>query len=130
MGPSEWYHGGDTVGAVADFFGVIGDRNWRDTIERTIPGGVAQAEKNAATTFEIEVPAVAGWSFGPEGAGAVTCPVLSILGTATGPLFVESRRRLHDWFPHCVDADIPGASHLLQMEAPAAVASALAQFLG
>jgi pimeloyl-ACP methyl ester carboxylesterase len=126
----ERYHGGDTVGAVADFFGLIGDRKWRETIERTIPGGVAQAEKNAATSFEIEVPAVAGWSYGPERAGAVTCPVLSVFGTATAPLFVESHQLLHDWFPHCVDADIPGASHLLQMEAPAAVASELAQFLG
>jgi pimeloyl-ACP methyl ester carboxylesterase len=126
----ERYQGGDTVGAVAGFYGLIGNRNWRDTIERTIPGSVAQAEMNAATTFEIEGPAVAGWSFGPERAGAVTCPVLSVLGTATAPLFVESRELLHEWIPHCVDADIPGATHLLQMEAPAAVASALAQFLG
>jgi pimeloyl-ACP methyl ester carboxylesterase len=126
----EQYHGGDTVGAVADFYGLISDQHWRETIERTIPGGVAQAEKNAATSFEIEGPAVAGWSFGPERAGPVTCPVLSVLGTATAPLFVESRQLLHEWFAHCVDADIPSATHLLQMEAPAAVAAALAQFLG
>ena len=124
------HEGGDTVGAVADFFGLIADPHWRDTIERTIPGGAAQAEKNAATSFEIELPAVADWTFGPQRAGAVTCPVLSILGTATAPLFVESRQLLHEWFAHCVDADIPGATHLLQMEAPAAVAAALAPFLG
>ena len=68
--------------------------------------------------------------FREERARAVACPVLSVLGTATAPLFVESRQLLHDWFPRCVDADIPGASHLLQMEAPAAAASALAQFIG
>jgi pimeloyl-ACP methyl ester carboxylesterase len=126
----ERFHAGDTAGAVADFYGLVGDPHWHDTIERTIPGGVAQAEKNAATSFEIEGPAVAGWSFGPEQAGAVTCPVLSVLGTATAPLFVESRHLLHEWIAHCVDADIPGATHLLQMEAPAAVAAAVAQFLG
>jgi pimeloyl-ACP methyl ester carboxylesterase len=126
----ERYHGGDTADAVADFFGLIGDPHWRDTIEATIPGGIAQAEKNAATSLEIELAAVAGWTFGPERAGAVTCPVLSMLGTATAPLFVESRRLAHEWFAHCVDADIPGATHLLQMEAPAAVAAALAQFIG
>ena len=126
----ERHHGGDTVGAVADFFGLIGGPHWRDTIERTVPGGVAQAEKNAATTFEIELPAVAGWSFGPERASAVACPVLSVLGTATAPLFVESRRLLHERFAHCLDADIPGATHLLQMEAPAAVAAEVAQFIG
>jgi pimeloyl-ACP methyl ester carboxylesterase len=126
----ERHGGGDTAGAVADFFELISDPHWRDTIERTIPGGVAQAEKNAATSFEIELAAVGGWSFGPERAVAVACPVLSILGTATAPLFVESRQLLHEWFAHCVDADIPGTTHLLQMEAPAAVAAALAQFLG
>ena len=55
------------------------------TRSATIPGGVAQAEKNAATSLEIELAAVAGWTFGPARAGAVTCPVLSILGTATAP---------------------------------------------
>ena len=55
--------------------------------------------------------------------------MLSVLGTATAPLFVESRQLLHEWFAHCVDVDIPGATHHLQMQAPAAVAAALAQFL-
>jgi hypothetical protein len=32
----ERYHAGDTVGAVADVYGLIGDPPWRDTIERTI----------------------------------------------------------------------------------------------
>ena len=82
---TEGYHAGDTVGAVADFYGLIGDPHWRDTIERTIPGGVAQAEKNAATSFEIEGPAVAGRSFGPEQAGAVTCAVLSMCQETARP---------------------------------------------
>lgn len=125
----ERHQSGDTAGAVADFFGLIGDPDWRATIERTIPGGVAQAEKNATTSFEIELPAVVAWSYGPERAAAVSCPVLSVLGTATGPLFIESRQLLHQWFPQCVDADIPGATHLLQEESPAAVAAAVGRFL-
>jgi pimeloyl-ACP methyl ester carboxylesterase len=125
----ERYQSGDTAGAVADFFGLVGHRDWRATIERTIPGGVAQAEKNATTSFELELPAIVAWSYGPERAAAVSCPVLSVLGTATGPLFIESRQLLHQWFPQCVDADIPGATHLLQEESPAAVAAALGRFL-
>jgi pimeloyl-ACP methyl ester carboxylesterase len=125
----ERYHSGDTAGAVADFYGLIGDPHWRATIERTIPGGVTQAEKNATTSLEIELPAVANWSYGPERAAAVTCPVLSVLGTATAPLFIDSRQLLHQWLPQCVDADIPGATHLLQMESPAAVAAAVGRFL-
>jgi|Tabmets5t2r1_1033131.scaffolds.fasta_scaffold00326_7 hypothetical protein len=71
--------------AVADFYGLIGDPHRRDTIERTVPGGVVQADKNAATSFEIEGPAVAGWSFGPEQAGAATCPVLSMCQETARP---------------------------------------------
>ena len=125
----ERYQSGDTAGAVADFYGLIGDPNWRATIERTIPGGVAQAEKNATTSFEIELPAVVAWSYGTERAAAVSCPVLSVLGTATAPLFIDSRQLLHQWLPQCVDADIPGATHLLQMQSPAAVAAAIGRFL-
>jgi pimeloyl-ACP methyl ester carboxylesterase len=125
----ERHSSGDTAGAVADFYGLIGDPDWRATIERSVPGGVAQAEKNAATSLEIELPAVAAWSFGPGRGAAVSCPVLSVLGTATGPLFVDSRQLVHQWLPQCVDADIPGATHLLQMEAPAAVAAAVGRFL-
>lgn len=44
---AERYKSGDIAGAVAEFYGLIGDPNWRATIERTIPGGVAQAERNA-----------------------------------------------------------------------------------
>jgi pimeloyl-ACP methyl ester carboxylesterase len=125
----ERHQSGDTAGAVADFFGLIGDPDWRAAIERTIPDGVAQAEKNASTSFEIEFPALVAWSYGPERAAAVSCPVLSVLGTATGPLFIESRQLLHQWFPQCVDADIPGATHLLQEASPAAVAAAVGRFL-
>ena len=85
--------------------------------------------EGAATFFEIELPAGAQWSFGPERAAAISCPVLSVLGTDSGPLFAEGRDLLHEWFPKCEDTDIAGATHLLQMEAPAAVASASATFL-
>ena len=125
----ERYEAGDPAGAVDDFLALIGRPNWRETIERSVPAGVDQAEKDAATFFEIELPAGAQWSFGPERAAAISCPVLSVLGTDSGPLFAEGRHLLHEWFPKCEDTDIAGATHLLQMEAPAAVASALATFL-
>jgi hypothetical protein len=54
---------------------------------------------------------------------------VSVLGSRSSPLFVQSRQLLHAWFPACQDADIAGATHLLQMQAPAAVAAAIAAFL-
>jgi pimeloyl-ACP methyl ester carboxylesterase len=125
---TERYQAGDAEGAVHGFLALVGDRNWRATIERTVPGGTAQAVKDAATFFERELPGPS-WTFGPEQAAAITCPVLSVLGSNSSPLFVESRQLLHAWFPACRDADIAGATHLLQMQAPKSVAAAIAAFL-
>lgn len=126
---TEQYDGGDAAGAVDAFLALVGEDTWRQTIDGTVPGGVEQAEKDAATFFESEMPAFAGWQFGPDDARAYPGPVLSVLGTASSPLFVEGRARLHELFPQCVDADIPNATHLLQMQEPTAVADAIAQFL-
>jgi pimeloyl-ACP methyl ester carboxylesterase len=120
------YEHGDAEGAVHGFLALVGDPDWRDAIERTVPGGIAQAVKDAATFFLSELPAVSDWTFGPEQATGITCPVLSVLGSKTSPLFVEGHEQLHEWFPQCHDADIPDASHLLQMEAPGPVAAAIA----
>jgi pimeloyl-ACP methyl ester carboxylesterase len=124
----ERYEAGDAEGAVHGFLALVGDRNWRATIDQTVPGGIAQAVKDAATFFEIELPGPM-WTFGPEQAAAISCPVLSVLGSRSSPLFVEGRQLLHTWFPACQDADIPGTTHLLQMQAPGPVAAAIAAFL-
>jgi pimeloyl-ACP methyl ester carboxylesterase len=123
------YQAGDAEGAVHGFLALVGDRHWREAIDKTVPGGIAQAVKDAATFFETEVPGVPSWAFGPEQAAVITCPVLSVLGSNSGPLSVEGRQLLHAWFPDCQDADIVGATHLLQMQAPGPVAAAIAAFL-
>jgi pimeloyl-ACP methyl ester carboxylesterase len=122
------YEAGDAEGAVHGFLALVGDRDWREAIEQTVPGGIAQAVKDAATFFELELPGPT-WTFGPAQAAAITCPVLSVLGGRSSPLFVEGRRLLHAWFPACQDADIAGATHLLQMQTPRSVAAAIAAFL-
>jgi pimeloyl-ACP methyl ester carboxylesterase len=124
----ERYEAGDAEGAVHGFLALVGDRNWHATIERTVPGGIEQAVKDAATFFEIEL-AGPTWTFGPEQARAIVCPVLSVLGSRSSPLFVEGRELLHACFPACRDANILGATHLLQMQAPGPVAAAIAAFL-
>jgi pimeloyl-ACP methyl ester carboxylesterase len=123
------YEAGDATAAVHGFLALIGRGDWRATIERAVPGGVQQAERDAATFFENELPVAAAWTFGPDRAIAITCPVLSVLGGDSGPLFAEGRRLLHEWFPGCADADLPGVTHLLQMEATEAVADAVGAFL-
>ena len=125
----ERYASGDHDGAVRAFFGFIADRDWEAAIEATVPGGVAQAISDAAIFFESEVPALMAMSFDADKAAGISCPVLSVLGTHTSPANKMARDMLHDWFPQCEDADITGATHLLQMEQPDAVATAVAGFL-
>jgi pimeloyl-ACP methyl ester carboxylesterase len=125
---TERYQGGDAEGAVHGFLALVGGPSWREAIDQTVPGGIEQAVKDAATFFESEL-AGPTWTFGPEQAAAITCPLLSVLGSNTGPLFIEGRQLLHAWFPACQDADIVGATHLLQMQAPGPVAAAIAAFL-
>jgi hypothetical protein len=82
----ERYAGGDAAGAVDDFLAAVGAQQWRENIERRIPGAVEQAEREAANFFEVELPVVGGFTFGPEQAAAISAPVLSIVGSLSGPM--------------------------------------------
>ena len=125
----ERYERGDAAGAVEGFLELVGSERWRDTIEDAAPGAIDQAIRDASTFFERELPSAAAWNFGRDRASVIDCPVLSVLGTASGPLFEEGRRFLHEWFDDCIDTDLSGVTHLLQMEAANAVADALGDFL-
>jgi pimeloyl-ACP methyl ester carboxylesterase len=97
---------------------------------RTSPTRSSRSWPNQRSSVSsASVTAGPKWTFGPERAAAITCPVLSVLGSHSSPLFVEGRPLLHAWFPACQNADIPGATHLLQMQAPGPVAAAIAAFL-
>jgi pimeloyl-ACP methyl ester carboxylesterase len=125
----ERYEAGDVAGAIEGFLELVGLVRWRETIEGAIPGAIEQAITDASTFFERELPAAGAWNFGRERASAIDCPVLSVLGTASGPFFEEGRQFLHDWFDDCTDADLPGVTHLLQMDSTDDVADAVGEFL-
>jgi len=95
-----------------------------------MPGVVTQAVKDADTLFGVELPAITDWAFGPEQAAAIRCPVLSVLGTNTLPLFVEVADFLRSSLPHVEDCTIDGVGHLLHIQHPEPVAQGMAQFLG
>lgn len=123
------YEGGDARGAVEGFLALVGLEHWRETIDGAAPGAIEQAINDASTFFELELPAAAAWTFGRDRASLIDCPVLSVLGTASGPLFEEGRELLHEWFDDCADAELTGITHMLQMEATNEVADAIGDFL-
>lgn len=98
-------------------------------LEDRIPGAVAQAVKDAHTLFGVELPATATWAFGPERAAAIGCPVLSVRGTDTLPLFMEVAAFLRSSLPDAEECVIDGVGHLLHIQSAEPVARAMSDFL-
>ena len=125
------YGSGDREGAMAGFLSVVCGLDWetcRAVIERRVPGGVAQAVRDADTVFGSYLPALNAWPFGSEQADDLSQPVLSVLGMETEQLFVDGHEQLHAWFPQVEDCPIAGVAHLLHLQRPAPVAQGLAGF--
>jgi pimeloyl-ACP methyl ester carboxylesterase len=133
-GPAfEAYGNGDHETAWAHFLSAATGLDWatcRAVLEERIPGAVAQAVKDADTCFGVELPAMAAWSFGPDQAGAIRCPVLSVLGAATLPLFLEVAALLRASVQDIEERTIEGVGHLLHVQRPEPVARAVREFLG
>ncbi len=120
-------HGPDV--ALEEFLSMLVGPRWRVTSERDLPGSVAQMAHDARTFFETDLPAVLAWTFSPEDVLRVSCPVLHVGGTASGPWFAEVRRLVLDWFPHAEDVVIDGADHSLAITHADQVAGAVVPFL-
>ena len=133
-GPAfEAYGNGDHESALAIFMSVVSGLDWatcRAVLEERLAGSGAQAIKDSDTFFGVELPALTQWAFGPEHAAAIHCPVLSVLGTQTQPLWVEVADFLRSHLPHVEDCTIDGVGHLLHIQRPEPVARAMAEFLG
>jgi pimeloyl-ACP methyl ester carboxylesterase len=134
VGPAfEAYGTGDHEGAWAKFLSTATGLDWpacHAVLERRIPGVVAQAVKDADTLFGVELPAVAAWAFGPDRAAKIGCPVLSVVGSDTLPLFVEVAAFLRSSVPRIEERVVDGVGHLLHIQRPEPVARAMAEFLG
>lgn len=132
-GPAfEAYARGDHEGALALFMSLVSGLDWptcRALLEERVPAALAQAIKDADTFFGVELPSLAEWSFGAEQAAAIGCPVLSVLGKDTLPLWVEVADFLRTSLPHVEERTIPRVGHLLHVQHPKPVARAMATFL-
>jgi pimeloyl-ACP methyl ester carboxylesterase len=125
----ELYRAGDTTGALDTMFNTVMSSDWRSIVERSVPGGLRQLERDVATTFESDGAAVTKWSFGEEQARRIRQPMLFVRGAQGMPIYVERRRLLKSWAPQTEDVTLPGLNHALQMQDPKAVAEAIAAFL-
>jgi pimeloyl-ACP methyl ester carboxylesterase len=123
------YRSGDPRGALAAFMGIVGGPDWRTEVARTVPGGPEQGEKDVATFFEVEVPALQAWSFEEDKASRISQPVLYIIGSESGPLFERPKQFFQSLVPQTEEVVLPGLNHLLQMRNSSLVAAPIADFL-
>jgi len=133
-GPAVQAHAaGDEETAVAIFLSAVSGLDWetcRTIIERRVPGGVTVATADAATLFDVELPAVGAWTLETTDAAAIAQPVLSVRGGDTEPLWVEVADLLRSRLSDVETCVIEGAGHLLHIQRPEPVARALAEFFG
>ena len=105
---------------------------FREPLERALPGAYEQALIDAETSFTVDIPAAVGSRFGEAEARRIVQPVLVVLGERSvdlGPRFAETYRLLLDWLPAAEGFVLPHSTHLLQLENPLDLAEALDGFL-
>jgi pimeloyl-ACP methyl ester carboxylesterase len=134
VGPAlEAYQDSEPEKALAIFLSVVSGEDWatcRALLDERLPGAVAQAVEDADTFFGVELPALAQWTFRPDQAAAIRCPVLSVLGAETQPLWVEVAEFLRASLPRVEQRAIDGVGHLLHVQRPGPIARAMGEFLG
>lgn len=126
------YQGGDHEQAFAAFMAAVSGLDWdrcRQTLETQSPGVVEQSIKDADTFFGIELPSLAAWTLDPHEAAAITQPTLSVLGSETLPLWVEVAAFLEANITDACEVRIEGVGHLLHLQRPDPVATAISDFL-
>jgi pimeloyl-ACP methyl ester carboxylesterase len=128
----ERYRAGDKAGAVDGFMRGVTGPDYRIALDRALPGAFDQAVASADTFFGQELPAVRQWSFRREDASRITQPVLVVVGEKSrtqSPIWDARQKMLLTWLPNAEGFVRPGATHLLYLENPRAMAESLAAFL-
>ena len=114
----EAYASGDHARALAIFMSAVSgleSTSAKALLEQRIPGSIAQAIRDADTFFGVELPALTEWTFGTEEAARLNRPVLSVVGSETQPVWVQTAEFLRSSLPHVEEARIrrgrPSAAH-------------------
>jgi pimeloyl-ACP methyl ester carboxylesterase len=126
------YAAGEPERALSLFMSLVSGFDWATCealLEANVPGAVAQTIKDVDTFFGIELPSLGEWTFTAEQAATIQCPVLSVLGSDTLPLWVEVADFLRSSVPHVEDLVVDRTGHLLHVQNPRPVAKGMAKFL-
>jgi pimeloyl-ACP methyl ester carboxylesterase len=124
----ERYGAGGKAAAVDTWARGVFGPDYREPLEQVLPGAIDQCVADADAFFTQELPALQQWSFTADEAARITQPVLCVLGKKTAPTFPERMKLLLAWLPNAELFELPGATHLLHLQNPQAIAEGLASF--
>ena len=126
------FFAGDLSGAFDRFMRGIGGPGYPAVVTSQLgPGSLDTARAESAFFFADELPAVQEWVFGPGQAARITQPALVVLGADSPrviPLMTETVQRLSAMLPYARTETLPGCSHLLPLQQPAALAQLITTF--
>ena len=124
------FGGGNLQGAVDAWLDGAFGPGWQAVVEHSIPGALAQAYKDGPAAFVAEAPALQTWDFGPEQIKQITQPVLAAfhMDEHLPGVFQDPADLIARLLPQTEMVVIPNATHLLQIQNPRSVATALANF--
>jgi pimeloyl-ACP methyl ester carboxylesterase len=125
----EIYDSGDRTAATDMVLaGAYGQDYRRFTDGVLLAGAFDRAVSDIDTYFQVELGAMRGWNITIESLKDIRCPVLSMRGSDTLPVFSEGADLLQQWVPEIDTVSIPCASHDMPGRNPAAVAAGLVEF--
>jgi pimeloyl-ACP methyl ester carboxylesterase len=122
------YRAGDKAAAVDIFFRAVFGPGYRAAFDHGLPGAFEQAVADADAFFTQEMPAIQQWPFTEDDADRIRQPAFVVLGTASPPMFAERQKLLLHWLPGAESLNLPGLTHLLHAQDPAAVVHGLTGF--
>ncbi len=92
------YAAGDMAGAASTTFAGLGGPGWRELLATAGPDALDLAIRDTELFCRAEAPSLTTWTLDETRAAAVRSPVLSVMGTQSGPFFKEGRQLLHQRF--------------------------------
>lgn len=119
---------GDVAGAMDAFMRGIVDPDYERVLDQTLGIWREDALKGTDAFFQTDQPAVQAWRFEQADAARVWQHVDLFLGensTRVNPIREPVHKTLLSWLPNAKGQIVPGASHLLPLQAPAQIAAAL-----
>ena len=120
---------GNHASAAAAFLNYAAGPDWREHTALTVPDGADQAERAGRGFHEVELPSVSAFEWDGDRAARISQPVLWIHGGESVLSVDIAAQLVPTWFPEAEFVVVPGATHLLSIHKPGAVAEAVARFL-